>query len=139
MIEQTLFLEGDLLQCGTIELLRVMELYIFIEFFFIQAYISVKSHWSLGQVAQFIGVLDCALKGCGFNSWSRHIPKLPVQLLVRVRTGGSPSMFLSYINVSLSLSSPHPLFLESIIYPQVRIKKKGKSSLTFIVACYSIV
>ena len=77
-------------------------------------------------MAQLVGALFCALKGCWFDSESGHIPGLWVASLVRVCTGGNKLMFLSHIIVSLSLSlslSP-PLPLKSKeTCPWVSIKK----------------
>ena len=39
-----------------------------------------------------------------FHSWSGHIPRLWVRSPVRACTGGNLSMFLSHIDLSLSLS-----------------------------------
>lgn len=47
-------------------------------------------------------------KGCQFNSWSEHMPRLQVHSLVGVHAGGSGSILLSCILVSLSLSPPLP-------------------------------
>ena len=44
---------------------------------------------ALASVAQLVGALSCEPKGCSFNSWLGHIPRLQVQSLVRVHVGGS--------------------------------------------------
>ena len=66
-----------------------------------------KSEFCLGQVVQLVGASPHTPKGCRFNSWSGHIPRLRVQSPVRAHTGDNQSMFLSHINVSLSLSLSH--------------------------------
>ena len=69
-----------------------------------------------GQVAQLVGALFCAPKGCRLISWSGHIPRLQVQSLVRAYTRGNQSMFLS---LSLPLSQ-----INLKKNPQVGIKEK---------------
>ena len=44
---------------------------------------------ALACVAQFVGALSYKLKGCGFNSWSEHIPRLQVPSLVRACARGN--------------------------------------------------
>ena len=58
-----------------------------------------------------VAVSSCKPQGCGFNSWcSWHIPRLQAWSLVRPHTGGSQSICLSHISVSLPLSlNPFPL------------------------------
>ena len=51
--------------------------------------------YSPGWVVKLVGALSCTPKGCGFDSWSGHIPRLQVWSPVRVCTGGNQSMFLS--------------------------------------------
>ena len=70
-------------------------------------------------MAQSVEALSHTLKGCGFDSWAGHIPRLQVRFLVpgRGAYGRQPtdvslaSMFLSHIDVFLSLSPPLPLSL----------------------------
>ena len=70
-------------------------------------------------VAQLVGESSHTPNSCGFNSQSRYIPSLQVRSLIRARTGGNRSMFLSYVNVFLSLLSPLSKF--NLKNPQVRI------------------
>ena len=63
-------------------------------------------------MASFVGASSHGLKGCGFDSWSRHILRLWVQSPVGVWAAGNQSMFLSCIDVALSLP-PLPLSLKS--------------------------
>ena len=80
-----------------------------------------KQLLALACVLQFVGVLSCALRGCGFDSWWGHVPGLQVPSPVRGHMGGNQSMFLSHINVSLP---PPPSSLKVIKKcPWVRIKK----------------
>ena len=44
-------------------------------------------------------------KGPRFRSWSGHTPRLWVQSLVGAHMGGNLSVFLSHIDIPLSLSS----------------------------------
>ena len=70
-----------------------------------------------GQAALVVGASSCAPEGLGFDSHSGHIPRLQVQFPVKVRMGGSWLMFLSHIDVSLSLPSFFPSFLPSFLPP----------------------
>ena len=57
-------------------------------------------------LARWLSWLECHpahWKGCGFDSQSGHMPGLWVQSLGGVHTGGNGSMFLSHVNISLSL------------------------------------
>ena len=58
-----------------------------------------------GQLAQLVGASSHTPKGCGFNFWSAHVPRLQVQFLVRTHPGGNRLMFLSHIDVTLFLLS----------------------------------
>ena len=51
----------------------------------------------LTSVAQLVGASSCKPKGCGFNSWPQHMPRLQVQSLTGEHTGGNQQMFLSHI------------------------------------------
>ena len=59
--------------------------------------------WPGGSVGQSVVPYTT---GCGFNSWSGHIPRLWVQSPVRAYMGSNRSMFLSCIRISVSLSLP---------------------------------
>ena len=59
-----------------------------------------------GRVAQLAGASAPAPKGCGFDLWSGHTPRLRVRSPVGLCKGGYQSMFLS-----LTHSLPHPLLL----------------------------
>ena len=67
-----------------------------------------------GQVAQLVGAQSHRLKGHRLDSLSGHIPRFWVQSLARAHTGNNLLMFLSHINVSLSLPLPSSLCLKSI-------------------------
>ena len=54
--------------------------------------------WLCGSV----GASSHKPKGCKFNSWSGHMPRLWVLSLVRVHLRGNQSVFPSHIDVSLS-------------------------------------
>ena len=56
-----------------------------------------------GWVAQLVGASSCTPKGCRFDSQSGQIPRLWVQAPVGEHLGGNQSMFLSHIDVCLSL------------------------------------
>ena len=60
---------------------------------------------ALVDVNQLDRASSHVLKCCGFDSLSGHIPKLQVQSLVWECMEGSQLMFLSHIDVSLSLKS----------------------------------
>ena len=60
---------------------------------------------SLGWVAQLVGASSGTPKGRGFDSRSRHIPKLPVQSPVGVHTGGNQLVSFSHRGFSFSLPS----------------------------------
>ena len=64
---------------------------------------------TLTRVAQLVGCHSATAKGFWFDSWSGHMPGLPVQYLVGVCTRGNRSMFLSHMGVSLPLSLPSTL------------------------------
>ena len=68
-----------------------------------------------GQAALVVGASSCAPEGLGFDSHSGHIPRLQVQFPVKVRMEGSWLMFLSHIDVSLSLPSFLPSVLPSFL------------------------
>ena len=66
--------------------------------------IAVRGHWDLegreqrqvkrrqagpGRVALLVGASTRTPKGCGFNSWSRHIPGLWARSPVGVRMGSN--------------------------------------------------
>ena len=60
------------------------------------------------SVAQLVGMLTCKLKGCGFDSWSGHMPKLRV----RFRSGrmrDATDRYFSHIDVSLLFFLPPPI------------------------------
>ena len=57
-------------------------------------------------MAQLVGESSQAPKGLRFNDFSEHIPRLQVQCLVQAHTVGNKVMYLSYTDVSLSLSLP---------------------------------
>ena len=59
-----------------------------------------------GQVTQLVKASSCTPKGCGFYSWSGHIPRLWVPSLVRAHMGGNQFIFLSHIAVFLFLPLP---------------------------------
>ena len=84
------------------------------------------------QMPQLAGELSHTPKGCGFDSWLGHIPRLWVWSPVREHIGGkgatNRSMFL-ILSFSLSL---HPSSL--LTYLWVRIKKKRKKHRRKIVA-----
>ena len=67
-------------------------------------------------------------KVAGFTPWLGHVPGL--QSLVMEHMGGSPSTFLSHIDmhVSLSFCLSSSLSKNEWIYPQVRIKKMFKNN-----------
>ena len=65
-------------------------------------------------------------KGCRFNPRSGHIPGLQVWSQVEVCTGGNWSMFLSYIDVSVSPFLPLSKKKNPWTYSQVRIKNINK-------------
>ena len=69
-----------------------------------------KVEYSTGQCISVGGNIVQELKGCGFDSQSRHILRLHIQSLVQanavpggVHMGGDRSMSLSHSKVSLSL------------------------------------
>ena len=80
------------------------------------------SLWSMSLKVVFLSWLEwlcwassCKPKGRGFDSWSRHMPRMQVPSLFGVPTKGHQSMFLSYIDVffpppslSFPLSLPAP-------------------------------
>ena len=68
-----------------------------------QVYNREHQPWPM---AQLLGVLSCAPKGCEFNSWSGHTPRLRVWSLAKAGKRDNRLIFLSHINISLSLSLP---------------------------------
>ena len=65
----------------------------------------VTVFWFLpGRVPQLVRASSYTPKGCTFDSWSGHIPRLRVWSQVGVHTGSNWSMFFSHIDVYLSLS-----------------------------------
>ena len=58
---------------------------------------------ALASVAQLLGASSRAADGCGFDSWSGHVPGLWVRSPVGSAMGGNQTMFLS---LSLALSPP---------------------------------
>ena len=87
-----------------------------------------------GQVGQSVGALPPMPEGCGFDSWSGHMPRLWVQSSIGACTAGNPSMFLSHTgNSSLSLP-PLPLSLKSMVEISSgndKKKKKKERSLSY--------
>ena len=79
-----------------------------------------QGYFSLGVLEEtgsdrLVGASSRRLKGCWFNSWPGHMPRLQVWSLVEIHTKGNQSMFLLHIDISLSLLSPPlPLSLKSI-------------------------
>ena len=71
----------------------------------------VKYLWWPWPVAQLAGASSCTPKGCWFDSRSEHITRLQVWSPVRACTGGNRWMFLSHIDVSISLFLPSSLSL----------------------------
>ena len=59
---------------------------------------------SPGWVAWLVGASSCTPKVCGIDSWSGHIPRVQVWSPVGACTRGNKFMFLSHIDVPLSLS-----------------------------------
>ena len=49
-------------------------------------------------------MVPCTPKGCEFDSRSGHVAGLQVRSLVQVCTGGSRSILLSHVHISLPLS-----------------------------------
>ena len=80
--------------------------------------------FSHGRVAQLFRVLSHPPKGCRFDSWPGHIPKLCVQCLVRVHREGNWSMFLSHMDDSLS--SPHPSEINKYILGWGLKRRRGR-------------
>ena len=82
---------------------------------------SINQPWLGGSVGWSIVLCN---KGCGFDSWSGHIPTLWVGSPVGACTGGNQLMFLSYTDgpLFLSLSLP-PTSSEHI--SSGRIKKQS--------------
>ena len=82
--------------------------------------IAVRGHWDLegreqrqvkrrqagpGRVALLVGASTRTPKGCGFNSWSRYMPRVWVRsLLGQIQEATDWWMFLSHIDVSFSVS-----------------------------------
>ena len=62
-------------------------------------------------VAQLAGCHPTQAKSCRFDSWSGHRPGLWAWSLVRMPARGNRSMFLSHIDISLTLSPSIPLSL----------------------------
>ena len=59
----------------------------------------------VGVLSQLVGESSCAPKGGGFHPHVGHVPRLQIQSPVWVRMGGDQLVFLSHINLSLSLKS----------------------------------
>ena len=57
-----------------------------------------------GQEDKWVRARSHTPKGCRFNSWSGHIPRLKVRSPDTVSMGGNQMMLLSHITVSFSLS-----------------------------------
>ena len=57
---------------------------------------------SSGRLVQLVGAASSSPKGCGFHSWSGHIPRLWVPFLVRMGRRCSLSLFL-FLSLSLPL------------------------------------
>ena len=64
--------------------------------------VSIKNSTLPWLVGQSVGALSCTPKGGMFDSQSGHVLGCGLDL-VRVCTGGNQSIFLSLINVFLSL------------------------------------
>ena len=75
---------------------------------------------ALASVAQLAGMLSCTVKGCGFDSWSKHMPRLQLGPRAGARTRGNQSMFLSLFLPAL------PLSLKSISMSSDEEKKNDK-------------
>ena len=77
-------------------------------------------------MAQLVGPLSRRLKGCRFNSQSRHMPMLRVWSLVGMHVRRQPiNVSLSHRYFSLSFFLPLPLSLKTMKKcPQVRGKRK---------------
>ena len=75
----------------------------------------IKMYFSL--LSSSVGwSIMCTPKGCEFDSWSRHIPRLQVQSLIRARMGGNQCFSSMLISCSLcwSLCLSPPLSFRSI-------------------------
>ena len=91
--------------------------------------IMLTMYWERPRsVAELVGGLSHAPKGCWFSSWSGHIPRLQVRSLAKTGMGGNQSMFLSYVSVSLShsFSSPLPLPQAPALTVPPSLSKKKK-------------
>ena len=53
-------------------------------------------------MVQLVGAPSHTPKGCGFDFYSGHIPRLQVQSLVGACTGGNRLIFLSQKSVNIS-------------------------------------
>ena len=84
--------------------------------------LSRKMRIALAGVAQLIGALSCTLKVGGLIP-SGHIPSL----WVGVCMGGNQSMFLSHIDVSLSLSNQLTFFKK-----KMRMEKEYEKMRTYL-------
>ena len=80
---------------------------------------------ALASVAQLVGAMSCKLKSCRFNSRPVHMPGFQIWSEVRAHVRGSRSMFLSHMDISLSLSPSLPFSLKSISM-SLGEDKKGK-------------
>ena len=88
-----------------------------------------------GMVFQVVGASSHTPRGCRFDFWSGHLPRLQVQFVVGVCMGDNGFMFLSLSSPlpSSSLLPPSlpPSFPSSLskiskqTNPQVRIKKSA--------------
>ena len=63
------------------------------------------------------------LKGCRFDSWSGHVPRLWVLSPVGVHRRATNQCDISHVDVSLRLSTSFPLSLKSV---SVRIERERK-------------
>ena len=69
--------------------------------------IPVKmSTGALAGAAQSVGASSHKPKGCGFDSWSGHMPGLQVPSPIQGSYESNQSMFLSHIDVFLPTSLP---------------------------------
>ena len=85
---------------------------------------SSKVTLSAGWVAQLVGVLSRATIGCGFDSWSGHIPRLQVRCWsVRGREATDPCFLLTSMFLSLFLPTSLSLKINKNV-SSVWIKKK---------------
>ena len=93
----------------------------------LKSYFYSAKKTSTLALARWLSGLECCPrtpKGYGFDPRSGHIPRLWVWLPLRVQTGDNWSIFLSYINISLSLPPLFPLSLKLINISSGEKKKK---------------